>query len=152
MRFMVSKKKVSGFTLLELLVTISISSMVMIYAMAVFTDLGKGFRIQGDKNSSVQSLLLQKIQIDNILNTIGSIDSWTTTTICFKEKHTNSLVTVQFKNGSLLKKDQIACKRLKDFRFDLHENTGSVNNEKVLLWECLSDKNSFICGAVVIRE
>lgn len=145
-------KKVSGFTLLELLLTTTISSMVMLYAMTVFTDLGKGFRTQGNKNNSVQALLLQKIQIDNILNTIGSIDNWTTTTISFKELHTDSLITVQFKNGSLLKSNQIVSKNLKNFTFDLQENTGSVNDEKVLLWECLSDKNSFICGAVVIRE
>lgn len=149
---MIYKKNSSGFTLLELLITISISSMVMIYAMTVFTDLGNGFRIQGNKNNNVQTLLLQKIQIDNILSSIGSISSWTTTTISFKEIHTDSLITVQFKNGSLLRNDQIACKNLKDLRFDLQENDGSVNNEKVLLWECLSDKNSLICGAVVIRE
>lgn len=152
MRFMISKKKSSGFTLIELLITITISSMVMLYAMTVFTDLGKGFRTQGNKNNSVQALLLNKIQIANALNTIGSIDSWTTTTISFKELHTDSLINVQFKNGSLLKNDQMVSKNLKSFTFDLQENTGSVNNGKVLLWECLSDKNSFICGAVVVRE
>ncbi len=149
---MILKKKSSGVTLLELLITISISSTVMVYAMTVFTDLSKGFRIQENKNNSVQTLLLQKIQIDNILSAIGSISSWTTTTISFKEIRTDSLITVQFKNGSLLRNDQIACKNLKDLKFDLHENVGSVNNEKVLLWECLSDKNSLICGAVIIRE
>lgn len=138
--------------MLELLITITISSMVMLYAMTVFTDLGKGFRVQGNKNNSVQTLLQQKIQIDNILNAIGSIDSWTTTTIRFNELHTDSLITVQFKNGSLLKNDQMVSKNLKSFTFDLQENTGSVNNGKVLLWECLSDKNSLICGAVVVRE
>ncbi len=145
-------KKSSGFTLLELLITITISGMVTIYAMTIFTDLSKGFRIQGDKNNKVQTLLLQKIQIDNILNTIGFIDSWTTTAIHFKELHTDSLVTFQFKNGSLLKNDQVICKNFKGLRFDLQENSGSINDEKVLLWECLSDKNSLICGAVVIKE
>ncbi len=146
------QKKVSGFTLLELLLTITISSMVMVYAMTVFTDLGKGFRIQGNKNNSVQELLLQKIKIDKIFNSIGSIDSWTTTTIRFREVHTDSLITVQFKNGLLLKNNQIASKNLKDLRFDLQENTDAVNNEKVLLWEYLSNINGLICGAVVIRE
>lgn len=145
-------KKDCGFTLLELLISITISSMVMIYAMAVFTDLGKGFRIQGKKNSSVQELTLQKLQIDKIMNSIGSIDSWTSTTIRFKEIHTDSLITIQLKNGSLLKNDRIISKNLKSLSFDLQENDGALSEEKVLLWKCLSDRNSLICGAVVIRE
>lgn len=147
--------KTSGFTLLELLLTITISSMVMIYAMTVFTDLGNGFRIQGIKNNSVQTLILQKKQIEKCLNNIGSIDSWTSTSIRFKELNTDSTITIQFKNGLLLANDKTICKDLKGLRFDLQENTdnkSNLNNDKVLLWECLSDKNALICGAVIIRE
>ncbi|HEX3020759.1 MAG TPA: prepilin-type N-terminal cleavage/methylation domain-containing protein [Chitinispirillaceae bacterium] len=147
--------KTSGFTLLELLLTITISSMVMIYAMTVFTDLGKGFRIQGIKNNSVQTLTLQKKQIEKSLDNIGSIDSWTSTSIRFKELNTDSIIAIQFKNGSLLANGKTICKDLKGLRFDLQENTdnrSSQNNDKVLLWDCLSDKNALICGAVIIRE
>lgn len=148
-------KKNPGFTLFELLLTITISSMVMIYAMTVFTDLGKGFRMQGYKNNSQQTLILKKKLIDKYLGNIGTIDIWSSSSITFKELNTDSLITIQFKNGSLIVNNKLICKDLKGFRFDLQENTydkSYMNNDKVLLWECLSEKDALICGAVVIRE
>lgn len=141
------KKNFSGFTLIELLVTITISAIVMTYAMNVFTGMGKGFKLLGNQNSSVQMMIQKKRQIDKCVNGIGSIECWTTTSLRFKKQDSDSLVNIQFRNDKLVADNRLVCDKISKFKFSVVENSG-----KVLLWECLSGNSGMIFGASAVRE
>lgn len=144
-----------GFTLIELMLTVTISSMVMVYAMIVFTDIEKGFRFLASQNDSVQKMIVKKKQIDNCLSGINIVDSWTSTTLRFRKSGSDTLFNIHAQNGSLVADNHVICEEVKNFKFDLIEDNDlnpKPNNSKVLLWECLSEKDGFICGAVSIRE
>jgi len=152
---MKSLPKKDGFTLIELLVTIVVSALVMSYAMIAFTDLGKGFRNQSKQSKYVLKMILTKKQIENSIGSIASIESWTSTSFEYKKQNTDSLLNVQFRDGALYSNRNIICNGIRDFRFAVEENSsssGSNNNARVLLWECLVANNKLIGGAFVVGE
>lgn len=140
---------------MELLVTIVVSAIVMSYAMVVFTDLGKGFRNQGKQSKSVLKMILTKKQIENSIGSIASIESWTSTSLRYKKQNSDSLVNIQFRDGSLYSDRNIICNGIRDFTFDVEENSSSSesnNTSRVLLWECLVADKKLIGGAFVVGE
>jgi len=57
--------------------------------------------------------------------------------------------------GNIYSNRNIICNGIRDFRFAVEENSsssGSNNNARVLLWECLVANNKLIGGAFVVGE
>lgn len=134
----------SGFSLLELIIAISVAGIVTTLALTAFTDIFKGFKLQNSRAERVREMIITKKKIEQIFTNISSTVSWTDYSVRYKTEGSDSVITVQYKNGSLFKDNTIICDNLKSFKFDKREH-GSSRNE-LFFWESVLLNNGWLGG------
>lgn len=139
-----SKKFNSGITLLELIVAITIASFLAMLIFGVFTDITKGFHTLSNRSAAVGTMISTKKRIDASLKDVEKILSINDSSITYINS-LDSIYTIEFSCGKLIKNRSIICGNVENGRFTLSHKENSTGD--ILLWECLVDKKGWIGGA-----
>lgn len=134
-----------GFTLLELIIAISVSGIVLTLLLAVFTDVGKWFALQNVRADTVRKMLITKKKIDRELFKMDYIHSWSAERVTFGINSYDSSIVVDVRNGVMHRNTEQICSGLKKFEFEFYQN-------KILFWESELESGGWIGGAVVLDE
>lgn len=143
------KKSVSGFTLIELIIAITVSSIVITLSLTVFTDLTRGINFQTNHAKNVRKMLLIKKQIDQVLSEMESVETCSKNSIRFYKSNELTVSELLFKNSTVYDDKRMICKGVKDFSVNLIQNEKSKcgTGKKAILWDCELENGLWIGGA-----
>ncbi len=142
---MKSKILSSGYTLLELIIAISIAGIVMTLALAMFTDMGKWFRSQNKQAEKVQEMIVTKKRIDQALKEISVIQNYTEKYLEYNKEGSDSLITLWVNEGVLYSGSEQICSNIKEFAFN-------YQIRDLLFWETELKLGGWVGGVVVLNE
>jgi prepilin-type N-terminal cleavage/methylation domain-containing protein len=137
----------SGFTLLELIIASSISSIVLVFILTLFSDTTKGIAFQNKRSKKVEMMILYKKRIETALDKFQEIKSISQIS-CEGIDDSNSTISIIFTNNTLAFKNSVLCTDIDKFKFEAENSCG---NKTVLLWECTLKNSGWIGGGRIIE-
>lgn len=137
----------SGFTLIELVVAIALSTSVLLLILFYLTDIEKGRLFQSKRSDEIETMRTCKIRIDKVFNTIVSIESISEVELRGRDIR-DSLFVLRFSNKSILRNNVILCDKVKHFYIEKDQN---CENRTVLLWECTLENGAWIGGGRILQ-
>ncbi len=139
-----------GATLLELLIAITVSSLVFTLSCIVFMDIFKGFLLQKNRTETVQNMLLKKKQIEHGLPAIEAVSECNDHSLKCIRIGADTLSTIQFSGDSLCVDGKAICRKLSDCTFSLCKKTGQ--GPWVLLWNAHALNGRWFGSAIGERQ
>jgi prepilin-type N-terminal cleavage/methylation domain-containing protein len=136
----------SGFTLIELVVAIALSTTVILLILFFLSDIEKGSLFQSKHSHNIETMKTCKIRIDKIVNTIASIESISEVELRGRDIR-DSLFVLRFSNKSILRNNDILYDKVKHFYMEKDQN---CENKTVLLWECTLENGAWIGGGRIL--
>ncbi|HEX2957292.1 MAG TPA: prepilin-type N-terminal cleavage/methylation domain-containing protein [Chitinispirillaceae bacterium] len=137
----------SGFTLIELVVAIALSTPVLFLIFFYLTDMEKGSLLQSQRSHAVETMRTCKKQIDNVVNSIVFIESISEIELRGRDIH-DSLFVLRFSNKSIIRNNVTLCDKIKRFSVEKDQN---CENKTVLLWECTLENGAWIGGGRLLK-
>jgi hypothetical protein len=138
---------ISGFTLIELVVAIALSIPVLLLIFYYLTDMENGRLLQSKRSQIVETMRTSKTRIDNVVNSIISIESISEVELRGRDIH-DTLFILRFSNKSILRNNVTLCDKVKHFSVEKDQN---CENKTVLLWECTLENGAWIGGGRVLK-
>ena len=140
-----------GFTLVEVLIAIAISSIVSVLIFASYSTLMRNFSQLSSKAATVRSMALAKRTVDACFRNIDVVTGVYGNRIEFTPRHSDSLKTITFQNGDLLYGSKSVFSDVSRFSCSLVENKRR-KGKVVLLWEIVIGNDNWIGGAVDVIQ
>jgi prepilin-type N-terminal cleavage/methylation domain-containing protein len=138
-----------GITLLELLVAITIASIVLSLAFFSFTRLNKDFFQLSNHSVKVQDMVVAKAQVDAVMKKIKNIKTFSENRVEYMCCNNDSVHVLEIKLGKLFNDAVIVNGKINNVKFSM---TGDSLKKQALLWEGTVEKNGWIGGAVEVRR
>lgn len=140
--------KIKGITLLELLVAITIASVVISLAFFSFTRLNKDFFQLSNRSIKVQDMVVAKAQVDAVMKKIKIVRTISEKKIEYVCCNNDSIHVLEVRQGKLYDDAVIVNGKVQNLKFSV---TGDSLKRQALLWEGTVEKNGWIGGAVEIK-
>jgi len=140
-----------GFTLVEFLVAIVITSALIGLIFTAYVQFQKGFLNFSQNSDKVQKMIVAKNKIDQVFRNITRIETTHGKTIEFIHAGTGKKSIVKYTADTLFL-DNKKITALKDFSFSFSDKKNK-ENQFLLLWEAMVFNNKYwIGGAALIRK
>ena len=141
----------NGFTLVELIVAISLGMFITTLIFAGYTDLFKGFRRQALRAENVRNMVQIKRGMDHAFGQAQVLTMVSARKIVYLEQGSLKEHAISFRDNAVYKDDEIIQKGIRGFVFtasDKKTNQGF----RIVCWEALLAHNAWAGGVASIRE
>jgi prepilin-type N-terminal cleavage/methylation domain-containing protein len=137
----------SGFTLIEVIVAIAISTPVLLLIFFYFADIEKGRLFQSSQSRDLISMISYKKCIDASVDSVLKIETISEIELRGRDIR-DSLLIVRFSNKSIYCNNRIICSNIKSFKLEKDQN---CEQKTVLLWECTFENGGWIGGGKLFQ-
>jgi prepilin-type N-terminal cleavage/methylation domain-containing protein len=137
----------SGFTLIEVIVAIAISTPVLLLIFYYFTDIEKGRLFQSSQSRNLITMISYKKSIDTSIDSLLKIETVSEIELRGRDIR-DSLLTIRMSNKSIYCNNKIICSNIKNFKFEKDQN---CEQKTVLLWECTLENGEWIGGGKLFQ-
>lgn len=137
----------AGFTLIEVIVAIVVSTPVLLLTFFYFTDIEKGHLFQTKQAKDIETMVLFKKRIDTAVNSLITIETVSEIEVRGTDNH-DSLLSLRYVNKSLYRNSTILCDHIKSFKVVKDQN---CDHKTVLLWECTLENGAWISGGKLFK-
>jgi prepilin-type N-terminal cleavage/methylation domain-containing protein len=141
----------NGYTLVELIVAITLGLFVATLIFAGYTDLFKGFRLQARRAENVRDMIHIQREIDGALKTAEVLTLVSTRKIVFLDRQSRKEHTIEFHDSTVFRDAAAVQKHVRDFVFTASEKK-SEQGFRIVKWEALLAHNAWAGGVAVIKE
>gem|GEM_PF-3115917 len=138
----------AGFTFLELIVALTVASVVVLLAYRFLHDTTAGVRLQGRRTVQVEEMIICRKKIENAFSRIDFVTDVLSNRIICKTRDTDESTVIELKGDSLTENSICICKNIKNIKF---ESGSSDKNQNILYWECELKSGKYISGAKKIQ-
>jgi prepilin-type N-terminal cleavage/methylation domain-containing protein len=141
----------SGFTLVELIVAISLGLFVSTLIFAGYTDLFKGFRRQALRAENVRNMVHIKRGMDHAFGNAQALSMVSARKIVYREQGSLNEHAITYRDSAVYKDDKMIQKGIRDFVF----STSPQKTDQgycLVSWEALLAHNAWAGGVAVIQE
>jgi len=139
-----------GATLLELLIAITISSIVFTLSCMVLMGIFRGFLLQKNRTETVQDTIVKKKQIERCLSDIAAVTECSDHALKCLRNGVDTLTTIRFIGDSLCANGKALCRKLSDCTFALSKKDGQ--GPWALLWNAHAIKGGWFGSAIGERQ
>jgi prepilin-type N-terminal cleavage/methylation domain-containing protein len=140
-------RKTSGFTLIEIIAAIAVSTPVLLLIFFYFTDIEKGHLFQSKRSEDVKMMTLYKKQIDAAFNSLIGIETVSEIEVRGVDIH-DSLLTLRYTGRTIHRNNTILCDHIKEFKIEKDQN---CEQKTVLFWECTLENGYWIGGGKLFK-
>jgi prepilin-type N-terminal cleavage/methylation domain-containing protein len=137
-----------GYTLLELLVAITVATLLGGFVLVTYLGFGKQFQHTLHRSMQAQELVAAKIRVDGEVGRIYRVRSCTHTRLVF-DSDVDSNVVLELINDKLFMDERLLVASIKHMQFELRSLAGHETGQ-VLLWEVSTGAGEWIGGAKLI--
>ena len=136
-----------GFTLIEIIVAIAVSTPVLLLIFFYFADIEKGHLFQSKRAHNIETMILFKKRIDAAVNSLITIGAVSEIEVRGTDNR-DSILSLRYANKSLYCNNTILCDHIKSFNVSMDQNCG---HKTVLLWECTLESGAWISGGKLFK-
>jgi prepilin-type N-terminal cleavage/methylation domain-containing protein len=140
----------NGFTIVELLVAITIASIVTTLGFTVYGQVTKRFSRMSASAQNLSEVLLTKKRIDNFCSTLMVILNCSENAMTAKVPCTKNLITARKSGNALVTQTDTIADNITSISFKLVKGNQRENKNAVLCWEATVN-NEWTCGAVAVK-
>ncbi len=140
-------RPIGGYTLVEMMVAVSMAGIVSILIMGAYTGLFKGFEIQAGNAAEAQAMILGKKQIDRMMRSLRSVTEVSPRGILGANDR-DSIINISYVKGVL--SDGIQSVSLDSFSC-MVKKTEYPDGPAYLIWDATVPGGKWIGGAVGIE-
>jgi len=137
----------NGFTILELVVAITVATILVALVLSSYVVFTKAFARQTRAGLDVRRSVVMKARVDALMGRIGEVTTVHGNTIEFRDRKTASLREISWRSGALHYGDSTAVTGITDFLVS-DPDAGCSGPHRVLLWEAHTESKAWIAGAV----
>ena len=144
------KRSGNGYTLVELLVAISLGLFVATLIFAAYTDMFKGFRKQAQRADRIRTMVLIKQKLDRSLRTADVLTTVSTRKLTYTERGNQSEHTIAFHDSTIYRDNTVLESNVRDFTFTASDER-TEQGFRLVRWEALLDHGGWVGGVAVLR-
>lgn len=140
-----SKSKEHGFTIIEVIIAIFITTIISTLIFAAYLTIFKQFKIFTQRADRVMETVLTKKRIDALFKDVKTVTGVYKTTLeysTYKDKNNHIL---SFHSNALYNDSKIGVKGIINFEYSVSEKK-SKTGKKLLLWEAVLSNGYWIGG------
>lgn len=146
------KNNTLGFTLVELVISISLAMFVVTLILSTYTSLFKGVRLQARRADTVREMIFLRHQVSRSLDSMESILQVTPDKIMFTNKQQrNNEHIVSFHDSTLFLDGKKIGNKMKQCSFSVSDKN-SADNIRCVQWECLLKNGGWVGGVVTAND
>jgi type II secretory pathway pseudopilin PulG len=142
---MKTQRNISGVTIIELTVAITIAALVAAYVLGSYTNVMRMFKKQTTKSANIRTLILTKRSIEKTLGNVEEIVSISGGALKFKTSVDDSIHTIFQRNATLYMDNSSIGPKLGRINFLVF--SGEDSTRKVLLWDAVCGNAQWVGGA-----
>jgi prepilin-type N-terminal cleavage/methylation domain-containing protein len=144
--FFSHKKKTSkGFTFIELMVAISIASIVVTLTFLFYRNSARGLLLQNSRIEKVETMVIGKNRIETVLNSITAIHNVNSHEIEFFTSTPETLHRIQLKDSSIFFDTTKILNKVKSLDFS---STVKQDSSIIVFWSSETQQGGWIGGAI----
>jgi Tfp pilus assembly protein PilW len=140
----------SGFTLVELMVAISLGFFVIMLVFSGYTDVFRALRSQAKKADNIQNMVLVRASMSRALRDISTVNMASANRISFTKKGKGEGHSVELRDSTLWSDNVQIGKKIKNCVFSLSEKY-SPDGYRLLTWEVVLAHGGWVGGAMDVR-
>jgi len=141
----------SGYTLIELIVAISLGLFVSTLIFAGYTDLFKGFRRQALRAENVRNMVQIKREIDQAFKNAQVLTMVSARKIVYCQQGSLEEHAISFHDSAVYKDEKMIQKGIRDFIFSTSE-IKTDQGYRLVYWEALLAHTTWAGGVASIRD
>lgn len=141
----------NGYTLVELIVAVTLGLFVTTLIFATYTDLFKGFRYQAHRADRVRTMVLLKKELDQSLKAADVLTTVSSRKLTYVERGTRLEHTIAFYDNTIYRDNAVLQSNVRDFAFTTSDKR-SEQGFRLVRWEALLYRGGWVGGAVVLRS
>lgn len=145
-------KKEKGFTIIEVIIAICITTIISTLIFAAYLTIFKQFKVFTQRADKVMETVLAKKKIDALFKDVKMITGVYKTTLEYSNYKDKNNHILSFRSNALYKDNKIGVKGIKIFEYSVSEKK-TKTGKNLLLWETVLLNGYWIGGAgeVLIR-
>jgi Tfp pilus assembly protein PilE len=143
--------KNSGYTLVELMVSISLALFVSTLIFSAYTHLFKGIRLQNRRADAVGEMVSARRAIVRALDSIETVTLLSSDRIMFENKGSSENHTLEFHDDTVFKDGQEIVTKLKSFTLTAND-TKTPDGKKLIQWECTLSGGGWSGGSFTAQD
>lgn len=144
-----NKAQKCGHTLMELMIAISIISILVPLIFMAYLSIYKQFKYNTNKADRVMETVVIKKKIDRLITDIENVNSTYKTSFGYFGNRDNKTHLLSFRGNTLCIDNKIKINKVKTFNYLITEKK-SASGRHLLLWEVILESGNWIAGAKVI--
>lgn len=140
-------RNVSGTTLLELLVAITVAGAATILVFSFYKNVAKEYWLHTHKSEEVKELIVTRLAIERHFSNVAKVVSCRKDGFDYVSAESDSAGTVRFVSNALIDNNDTIVKNITSFSCQTAMPGGKQQGNGVLLWEAVIDNGIWVAGA-----
>jgi prepilin-type N-terminal cleavage/methylation domain-containing protein len=145
------KRSRNGFTLMELVVAISLGLFVSTLIFAAYTDVFKGFRKQAQRADRIRTMVRLKQGLDHSFRRADLLTAVSARKLTYTERGNQIEHTIAFYDSTVYCDNSVLQSKVRDFTFTASDKL-SEENFRLVRWEALLAGGGWVGGVGVVRD
>lgn len=147
----INKPHNAGYTLIELIVAISLATIAAAFIFSSYIDIVHGFKIHVKRAESVREMISAKIKIAKAVQNVGSLVLIAPDKLMFVEQGDSTTHTMEYHNEELYRDGRSVQNKLESFVFRPSE-AKTTEGHRVVAWEGTLGSGGWVGGAIIARD
>ena len=141
----------SGYSLVELIVAISLGLFVATLIFTGYTGLFKGFRLQAQRAENIRAMVMARGAVDKATKNSEALVLHGPEKIVFIRRGSRAEHTLEFRDSSIIYDNRVIAEQVRSMEFDVSEKK-SAHGFLLVCWEALLKRNAWVGGVIIMRD